>query len=140
VRILSRKGITALQASSLQEGRELYELNKNALDLVISDWNLKGEEGDGVAFLKGIREANPRIKLALNTAEGEQRIEAVSEDLAKQDIDVMRKPIELHTIGLYLDKMSKAGPEAPSDTSWIDRSTQGEFPSEPPEHPGQRKL
>jgi DNA-binding NtrC family response regulator len=99
------KGCLLQTAETAEEG--LQALNKEAFDIIISDFKLPGI--DGIEFLKLAKKSHPNTVKILITAHGEK--DTVSEALGAGAQDFLEKPFSVRTLIDSLNRLIQSGNE-----------------------------
>jgi DNA-binding NtrC family response regulator len=98
---LQKKGYTVYPASSFDQAKHLFK--ENLIDLVITDFKLKGKTGLDV--LKEVKSSNPLIPVVIMTAFG--TIEDAVNLMKLGAFDYLLKPIELEELLFTIEKVKE---------------------------------
>lgn len=110
-------GFEVREAENGKVAKTIFDLNTNALDLIVSD--IRMPEMDGVTFLKHVRSLNKNVKFVLMTGFAEVIEAAQAQALGANEF--LAKPFRLETIRKAIKAcfdtspkdQSKDGPEPP---------------------------
>ncbi len=98
--MLKKLGHEVLKAYSGSEGIELYEANRNRIDLIISDFNMPGMDGQQV--VDRLRIMDHGVKVLLSS--GGMSVTEEEEALVRGFNGFLRKPYNMDTLS---DKIAK---------------------------------
>src|SRR5574341_1289454 len=98
-RVLGKENYLVEAASSGEEGIE--RLNKEWLDLVISDLRLPGM--DGLEFIKKARELSPTIPCIMLTGYG--TIQAAVAAIKEGAVEYLTKPVDINKVKFLVGKV-----------------------------------
>jgi len=108
VRVLSKRGFTMDQASTLKEAEQ--HLAARTYDAVLLDWQLP--DGDGIDLCARIRGRTPRTHVLMLTGRAEHADRLRAFDAGVDDY-VVKQDIDLEEIGSRLRAVQRRQPSAP---------------------------
>ncbi len=102
-KILTQAGYRVVEAHTASEAKQIFELEKDIIDLVLSDVILP--KGNGVELVESFVELKPDLKVILASGYTDQRIDIT--EIEKKGYKFIQKPFEINNLLMTIGKLLK---------------------------------